>query len=57
MIKHRLKSTLQVAVLCRFDSRESGFRAGDTQAVLKGRTKERVPVLGTDSIRVESGDF
>ena len=39
-------------LVCRFSIRLSEFMGGDTQGVLKGRTVNDVPFVGTDSVRV-----
>lgn len=39
-------------LVCHFDLRESGFRHGDTQAILNGFTRDGTPIVGTDPIVV-----
>ena len=39
-------------LICHFDTSKIGFRIGDTRGILKGKTLEGVPVIGTDSVRI-----
>ena len=39
-------------LICHFETKKTGFRAGDTQGVLKGETRDGVPIKGTDSVRI-----
>jgi len=39
-------------LMCHFNTQAAGFRAGDTQGVLKGLTITGVPIEGTDSVRI-----
>jgi len=39
-------------LVCHFDTVQSSFLAGDTVGVIKGRTVDGVPFVGTDSVRI-----
>jgi hypothetical protein len=39
-------------VVCHFNTMATGFLLGDTQGVLKGKTRSGVPIKGTDSVRI-----
>jgi hypothetical protein len=39
-------------LVCHFDSTNTGFRSGDTEGILKGRTHSGIPIIGTDSVRI-----
>jgi len=39
-------------LVCHFSTRLSGFVMSDTQGILKGQTKDAVPIFGTDFVRI-----
>jgi hypothetical protein len=39
-------------LLCHFETQQTGLSAGDTEAVLKGKTVDGIPFVGTDSVRI-----
>jgi hypothetical protein len=39
-------------MVCRFDIQRAGFQIGDTLGTLKGQTRDGIPVMATDSVRV-----
>jgi hypothetical protein len=49
----RVNKDNRVDLLLSFDVDESGFRCGDTRAVLTGQTDGGIPVQGSDRIQVE----
>jgi len=39
-------------LVCHFDTPKTGFQAGDTLGVLKGKTVNNIPIQGSDSVRI-----
>ncbi len=39
-------------LVCHFNTPDTGFTPGDTQGVLKGKTVDHIPFLGTDLVRI-----
>jgi len=39
-------------ITCFFDTQKTSFQRGDVQGVLKGKTINGVPIIGTDSVRI-----
>ncbi len=37
-------------LVCHFTTQQTGFQAGDTQSVLKGKTVTGIPIVGADSV-------
>lgn len=41
-------------LVCHFETQKTGFRSGDTEGILRGRTKDGVPIEGRDSVNIVS---
>jgi hypothetical protein len=39
-------------LVCHFNTQQTGFQPGDTLGILKGKTKDDVPIKGNDSVRI-----
>jgi hypothetical protein len=39
-------------LLCYFYSEDTGFQCGDTKGTLKGKTKDGIPIEGSDSVKI-----
>ena len=39
-------------LVCNFSSKDTGFQVGDGKGVLKGKTFEKISVVGTDNVRI-----
>jgi len=39
-------------LVCHFKTQQAGFKSGDTQGTLKGKTLDGTPVVGTDSVNI-----
>jgi hypothetical protein len=39
-------------LVCHFNTPQTGFQAGDTAGVLKGKTVSNIPIKGSDSVRI-----
>ena len=49
--KHANRDGLRDLV-CHFYTQQTGFQCGDTQGILKGKTKDGTPIEGSDSVRI-----
>jgi len=39
-------------VVCHFNTQDTGFEAGDTEGILRGKTMGGDPIEGRDSVRI-----
>src|SRR5512134_1041447 len=39
-------------LVCQFTTRKTGFRLGDTEGILRGRTVDQIPIEGRDVVRI-----
>lgn len=39
-------------VVCHFNTQDTGFQKGDTEGILKGKTKDGIPIEGKDSVNI-----